>query len=91
MATHSNVLAWRIPGTGEPWWAAVYGVSQSRTRLKRLSSSSRKIPLNGYTTCLSINQFLAVTNKVLLILVYKSLCGHLFSFFLSENEMFSFP
>ena len=31
MATHSSVLAWRIPGTG---WAAVYGVTQSRTRLK---------------------------------------------------------
>ena len=31
MATHSSVLAWRIPGTGEPWWAAVYGVTQSRT------------------------------------------------------------
>ena len=40
MATHSSVLAWRIPGTGEPWWAAVYGVTQSRARLKRLSSSS---------------------------------------------------
>ena len=87
MATHSSVLAWRIPWTGEPgrlqsmgslesdtterlhfhfslscigegngnpllcsclenprdreaWWAAVYGVAQSRTRLKRLSSSS---------------------------------------------------
>ena len=25
MATHSSVLAWRIPGTGEAWWAAVYG------------------------------------------------------------------
>ena len=25
------------------WWAAVYGVAQSRTRLKRLSSSSRKL------------------------------------------------
>ena len=25
------------------WWAAVYGVAQSRTRLKRLSSSSRAI------------------------------------------------
>ena len=25
---------------GEAWWAAVYGVAQSRTRLKRLSSSS---------------------------------------------------
>ena len=24
------------------WWAALYGVAQSRTRLKRLSSSSRK-------------------------------------------------
>ena len=40
MATHSSVLAWRIPGTGESWWAAVYGVAQSRTRLQRLSSSS---------------------------------------------------
>ena len=39
MATHSSVLAWRIPGTAA-WWAAVYGVAQSRTRLKRLSSSS---------------------------------------------------
>ena len=34
MATHSSVLAWRIPGTGEAWWAAVYGVTQSRTQLK---------------------------------------------------------
>ena len=33
MATHSSVLAWRIPGTGA-WWAAVYGVTQSRTGLK---------------------------------------------------------
>ena len=34
MATHSSVLAWRIPGTGAAWWAAVYGVTQSWTRLK---------------------------------------------------------
>ena len=34
MATHSSVLAWRIPGTGEPGGAAVSGVAQSRTRLK---------------------------------------------------------
>ena len=67
MATHSNVLAWRIPGMAEPgglpsmglhrvflpgesqgwqcsclenprdgraWWAAIYGVAQSWTRLK---------------------------------------------------------
>ena len=40
MATHSSILAWRIPGTGA-WWAAVYGVTQSRTQLKRLSSNPR--------------------------------------------------
>ena len=40
MAIHSSILAWRIPGTGGAWWAAIYGVTQSRTRLKRLSSSS---------------------------------------------------
>ena len=28
------------PGDGGAWWAAVHGVAQSRTGLKRLSSSS---------------------------------------------------
>ena len=32
MATHSSVLAWRIPGMGA-WWAAIYGIAQSQTRL----------------------------------------------------------
>ena len=41
MATHSSVLAQRIPGTGEPGGLLVCGVAQSRTRLTRLSSSSR--------------------------------------------------
>ena len=36
MATHASILAWRIPGTGEP----------CRTRLKQLSSSSRDIWVN---------------------------------------------
>ena len=40
MATHSSVLAWENPRDGGTWWAAVYGVAQSWTRLKRLSSSS---------------------------------------------------
>ena len=40
MATHSSVLAWRIPGTREPGGLPSMGVAQSRTRLKRLSSSS---------------------------------------------------
>ena len=32
MATHSSVL--ENPRDGGAWWAAVYGVAQSRTRLK---------------------------------------------------------
>ena len=42
MATHSSILAWRIPGT-ETWWAAICGVAHSQTRLTRLSSSSKKL------------------------------------------------
>ena len=30
------------PRHGGPWWAAVYGVAQSRTQLKQLSSSSSR-------------------------------------------------
>ena len=40
MATHSSVLAWIIPGTGEPSGLPSIGL-HSRTQLKRLSSSSR--------------------------------------------------
>ena len=39
MATHSSVLAWRIPGTGEPGGLPSMG-SQSRTRPKQLSNSN---------------------------------------------------
>ena len=33
MATHSSILAWRIPTDGEAWRATVHGVAKSRTRL----------------------------------------------------------
>ena len=42
MATHSSVLAWRIPGMGEPGGLPSMGL-HSRTWLKRLSSSSSRI------------------------------------------------
>ena len=35
------------PRDGGAWWAAIYGVAQSQTRLKRLSSSSS----NDVRTC----------------------------------------
>ena len=43
MATHSSILAWRIPGT-EELGGLPSGVVQSRTRLKQLSSSSSRHP-----------------------------------------------
>ena len=47
MATYSSVLAWKNPRDRGAWWAAVYGVAQSQTQLKRLSSSSRTVILPG--------------------------------------------
>ena len=38
------------PRDGGAWWAAIYGVAQSRTRMKRLSSSSNR----GWTVLLCI-------------------------------------
>ena len=44
------------PRDGGAWRAAVYGVAQSRTRLKRLSSSSSRFV--SYVTFINSNQFL---------------------------------
>ena len=33
MATHSSVLAWRIPMGRGAWWATVHGVTKSRAPL----------------------------------------------------------
>ena len=46
MAAHSSVLAWRIPGTGEPGGLLSVGSHRphfNQTRLKRLSSSRCQI------------------------------------------------
>ena len=55
------------PRDGGAWWAAVYGVAQSQTRLKWLSSSS------------SIRTYISYYNIIQRILhALKILCGHLF-------------
>ena len=38
-----------MPWDGGAWWAAVYGVAQSWTQLKRLSSSSSQYIHSQYT------------------------------------------
>ena len=41
MATHSSILAWRIPRTEEPG-RLVHGITKIWTRLKRLSTAQHK-------------------------------------------------
>jgi len=33
MATHSSILAWRIPTDRGTWWATVLGVTKNQTQL----------------------------------------------------------
>ena len=49
MATHSSVLAWRMPGTGKPGGVPSMG-SQRVGRLKRLSSNNGVIALSAAPT-----------------------------------------
>ena len=37
IATHSSILAQRIPKDRGAWWATAHGVTKSQTRLKQLS------------------------------------------------------
>ena len=47
MTFHFHALEMETPRDGEAWWAAVYGVAQSRTQLKQLSSSSSRLFLKA--------------------------------------------
>ena len=67
MATHSSVLAWRIPGTVEPGGLPSMG-SHSRTRLKRLGSNMN---LNDVTYQL----WSSWTNSLIVDLHYSEVKG----------------
>ena len=38
VATHSSILAWRIPTDRGAWQATVHGVTKGQTQLKQLST-----------------------------------------------------
>ena len=44
MATHSSVLAWRIPGTGEPGGCCLWGHTESDTTEATASDNSWGFP-----------------------------------------------
>ena len=67
MATHSSILAWRIPVDRGAWWATVHGVTES-DRTERLSTAhagSRKV------------MFMSRFIVVIVVPIKKSICTHL--------------
>ena len=42
MATHSSILAWRIPMDRGAWWAVVHGVTKESDTTERLNTHARK-------------------------------------------------
>ena len=54
------------PRDGGAWWAAVYGVAQSRTRLKQLSSSS--------SSSIYISTSICIYNRYSRLYVHRYLC-----------------
>ena len=77
MATHSSILAWRIPGTGGAWWATVYGVAQSQTRLKRCSSSSL-IRILSHKLHVKSRQIIMTRHRCLLFSLYLEILSNCF-------------
>ena len=47
-ATHSSILAWRIPMDRGAWWAIVHRVAKSQTTLKRLSMQAHTVNLKQF-------------------------------------------
>ena len=68
------------PRDGGAWWAAVYGVAQSQTRLKRLSSSSsyhKPVPIKRNSAPFS-RPFSFLTASKFLVREWTNYCLELF-------------
>ena len=87
MATHSSVLAWRIPGTGEPSGLPSMG-SHGRTRLKRLSSIYIYIYIYIYTHTHTYIYIIFLPTAVLLHHIFKQLHS-IFSYVQYENDSYT--
>ena len=75
------------PRDGGAWWAAVYGVAQSRTRLKRLSSSSTYLCSHKYP---SGNIFLTPKEFYLIFLECWSTDNEYFQFLCLKRNAIEF-
>ena len=81
MATHSSILAWKIPWTEEPGGATVHGVTKNQTRLSDF--------IFTFTLCMYIfglmylkyyfrNKYFKINIEVSVLPLVK--CNHYFNF-----------
>ena len=67
MATHSSILAWRIPWT-RAGWAPVHGVAKSRTQLERLTHTYVEYKIwHKWTYLQNRNRLTDIENKLVVI------------------------
>ena len=66
-ATHSSILAWRIPMDRGAWWTTVHGVAKSRTRLseRALFLGTWRIQMKLKTRCLQFKSRFQLTRCIL--------------------------
>jgi len=85
MATHSCSCL-ENPRDGGAWWAAVYGVAQSRTRLKRLSSSSSSyiLPISLHERNFNLDTLFSLPSSSSPSL-FQSIKSKIFKLILSRN------
>ena len=48
MATHSSILAWRVPTDRRAWWAAVHGVAKESDTTEQLNSRTTNCEFGMY-------------------------------------------
>ena len=70
IATHSSILAWRIPMNKGAWWVAVHGVTKSQTQLSTETHHSTQALCSpkgtNWTTCSLAKNLLVCQCQVLL-------------------------
>ena len=90
MATHSSILAWKIPWTEEPGGATVHGVTKNQTRLSDF--------IFTFTLCMYIfglmylkyyfrNKYFKINIEVSVLPLVK--CNHYFNFSFSWTLLYS--
>ena len=78
MATHSSILAWRIPMDRGSWWATIHGVAKKVSDTTEWPSTSTYT----HTTCMDV---------IYMYIIYREVCFHYIpKFYFTWELKFSF-